>query len=430
MSVTIDHPPGAGLERIRFYPRQLISADDLNQEQAYHRAKLREHNRFLHGWGVVCGCDVQPAPETDKAWQVRICPGYVVTPQGDTVWIRSEVLFDLATCFLQSKDPCAFARPCPPVTRRALTQNVVYLAVRYTECSARPVRVAPAGCSCDDADCEYSRMRDGYEFCCLSTLPDTHNGTHYDCRHLLATDAIVPCPECPEDPWVVIATIQLPTSATTRISHIDPFADRRVLYSTAALHELAICVERVPTPTPTPSPEPIPTSAPTVAPTPAPTPTPTPIPTVAPTPVPTPVPGVIGIGSVSILSEAVDPVSLPMDTKAIVVAAETRPFGFEVRFVNGFVDQSSVVLDESLQVVDARRHPVGGSIDWPTRDVLRFLTDGFSRGTYKVGLLGDRPTGRLGPEPIVSDSGEPLDGDGNGIPEGNFVFDLTVAPGD
>jgi len=80
--------------------------------------------------------------------------------------------------------------------------------------------------------------------------------------------------------------------------------------------------------------------------------------------------------------------------------------------------------------VDARRRPVGGSVDWPASDVLRYTTDGFSRGAYKVALRGDRPTGRLQPEPIVSDSGEPLDGDGDGAPEGNFVFDITVAPGD
>src|SRR5215467_13182077 len=84
-----------GLERVRFFPRQLIGAEDLRLEQEYFRQKLRRHNRFLHGWGVVCGCEVKPAPTAEKPWRVRICPGYVLTPQGDEVMIGSEALFDL-----------------------------------------------------------------------------------------------------------------------------------------------------------------------------------------------------------------------------------------------------------------------------------------------------------------------------------------------
>ncbi len=246
MSTTMEHAQNGTLERLRFFPRQLISADDLNQEQAYHRAKLREHNRFLHGWGVVCGCDVQDAPEKDKPWQVRICPGYLLTPQGDSVWIRNEALFDLATCFLRSKDPCAFAQPCPPITRRTLKNNVVYLAVRYSECSTRPVRVAPAGCSCDEAECEYSRVVDAYEFCCLSELPATHRAAEDGCEKLFEVGTLIPCPDCPDDPWVVIATITLPASSTAQIADtdIDPFVDRRVLYSTAMLREVTLCLGR------------------------------------------------------------------------------------------------------------------------------------------------------------------------------------------
>ncbi len=51
---------GSGLlERVRYFPRQMITPADLTQAQDYMRAKLRRHNRMLHGWGVVCGCEVQ-----------------------------------------------------------------------------------------------------------------------------------------------------------------------------------------------------------------------------------------------------------------------------------------------------------------------------------------------------------------------------------
>jgi hypothetical protein len=232
----------ARLERVRFFPRQLIGADDLSQEQRYHRQKQRNHNRLLHGWGVVCGCDVRPAADPRKPWLLRICPGYVLTPQGDEISISAEVLFDVATCLTESDDPCAFSRPCPPVTRRAREQSTLYLAVRYVECQARPVRVAPVGCNCDDVDCEYSRIRDGYELCCLSELPKTHTAALPECETLCAPQTVLPCPECTDEPWVVLATITLPErDASITADEVDPLRDRRALYSTALLQELAFC---------------------------------------------------------------------------------------------------------------------------------------------------------------------------------------------
>ena len=237
-----------GLERVRFFPRQLIAADDLNQEQTYHRQRLRNHNRFLHGWGVVCGCDVQPTNDTTKRWQVRVCPGYVLTPQGDEVFIPTEALFDVATCITQSSDPCAFSRPCPPVGLKAKATQTLYLAVRYVECQARPVRVAPAGCGCDDADCEYSRIRDGYEFCCLAALPASHKEAPLDCDQLCKPTSVFPCPDCPDDGWVVLATLTVPELSTTQLTDVDPLADRHLLYSTAMIQQLSLCTCRAAAP--------------------------------------------------------------------------------------------------------------------------------------------------------------------------------------
>jgi hypothetical protein len=245
---------GTGLERMRFFPRQVIGAEDLRLEQDYFRQKLRRHNRFLHGWGVVCGCQVLPAPEGQKPWQLRICPGYLLTPQGDEILIGDQALFDLSTCFVQSHDPCAYARPCPPVTKPVdQERHTVYLAVRYLECQSRPVRVAPVGCGCDDADCEYSRIRDAYEFGCLDSLPGTHTPSPVTCEEL-CKGGVFPCPGCPDDPWVVLATIVTPAAASTALQPGDiSLADRRLLYSTAMLQQMALC-ECAPAPTPPPKP--------------------------------------------------------------------------------------------------------------------------------------------------------------------------------
>jgi hypothetical protein len=243
MATTMNPPAGqAGLERVRFFPGQILSADDMSLGSEWMLEKLRRHNRYLHGWGIVCGCDVKPPGRTEKPWLLHICPGYLITPQGDEILIASEATFDIAGCILASADPCAMARPCPPITRRAAASSqAVYLAVRYVDCNARPVRVAPVGCSCDDARCEYSRVREAYEFCCLDALPPSAGQKPYGCDHLCKGD-VLPCPDCPQEGWVVLATISLPaTTDTTVTADQINFTDRRLLYSSAMLREMAIC---------------------------------------------------------------------------------------------------------------------------------------------------------------------------------------------
>jgi len=47
--------PGLGkLERVKYFNRMLLTADDMRTDQDFVLQKLRRHNRFLHGWGVVC----------------------------------------------------------------------------------------------------------------------------------------------------------------------------------------------------------------------------------------------------------------------------------------------------------------------------------------------------------------------------------------
>src|SRR2546427_4104106 len=69
----------SGLERLRYFPRQLLTADDMRAEQEYVREKRRRHNRLLHGWGVVCGLEVVLDPQAGPR-AVSICPGYALGP--------------------------------------------------------------------------------------------------------------------------------------------------------------------------------------------------------------------------------------------------------------------------------------------------------------------------------------------------------------
>jgi PKD repeat protein len=104
-----DH--NTGLIRPHYFDRQQLTAADLNAEQQYFRERLRRHNRFLHGWGVVSGA---AATLSGTAGKIDIGEGYVVTPHGDEIYIPAgtqvDVGPDLNTCLGAAADPCTAVR--------------------------------------------------------------------------------------------------------------------------------------------------------------------------------------------------------------------------------------------------------------------------------------------------------------------------------
>ena len=254
--ITCEHA-GVALERVRYYPRQLMDSNTLTVAHDYHLHKARQHNRMLHGWGVVCGFEVKANPSEKNPMRVTVCPGYALSPQGDVIEINTSVNFDLASGVQTSPDPCANTMPCPPVGQTATgdEDRVYYLVVRYSECYSRPERVPPAGCGCDETACEYARIRDGFELKLLLDLPESHQrAAETDdawCREIKrwansddrGPAPIPPCPSCTEVPWVVLAGIRIPLEATSPITDQDiNYKGRRVLYSVTALQTMVRCV--------------------------------------------------------------------------------------------------------------------------------------------------------------------------------------------
>jgi hypothetical protein len=256
----------APLARLRYFPGQLMTAEDMRAEQDYFRMKLRRHNRFLHGWGVSCGLEVRlpqgnlaehPGSLTNlnsgpgggsKLW---VCPGYAVSPQGDDIVVPEPVSIDIASGE-QQPDPCCEPWPCPPVTGVAANQQGrtrLWLAIRAAECLTRPVRIpATAVCGCDANACDYSRIRESFELKVLRALPKFHSDTKaadetwraqlQGWRQTGGGQAmpVPPCPPCTDEPWVVLATLIVQATAQRSLDIVGiSTVDRRVLLSTSAL---------------------------------------------------------------------------------------------------------------------------------------------------------------------------------------------------
>jgi hypothetical protein len=231
-----------GLERLRYFPRQLLTADDMRVEQDYFREKQRRHNRFLHGWGVVCGLLVQPNP-TAGPLVVTVCPGYALGPCGDEIYVPDPVDFDLTPITQQLAQPsCA-----NPGMAAAFTETgLLSLVIRYAECQTRPVRTLPAGCACDDSACEFSRIRDGFEIRCIAQrtvsdkqAPPTLCEINGDITHQLP-----PMPAAPSSDWVQLASIQLVGGGAGKPNKLDAQSInnnmRRLVFSTAQIQQQVI----------------------------------------------------------------------------------------------------------------------------------------------------------------------------------------------
>ncbi len=236
-------------ERPRYFPRQLVTAEDMMLEQEYFRNRMRLHNRLLHGWGVVCGLQVAPVAKKDgtgglEPWKVKICPGAAIGPYGDDIMAPCEVEIDLRQDSISgsSIEPCGAIGDvwCSDVWLDRSEDRILYLAIKYAEVPARPVHVQPAGCGCDDLPCEFSRLLDGYVIKVLtaeehrplaldrSKLPDW--------RALFGIPTASPpqegspnpsCWPCPDHPWVTLAGIRV--DADGKITLIDNCGPRRLV---------------------------------------------------------------------------------------------------------------------------------------------------------------------------------------------------------
>ena len=242
-----------GLERTRFFARQLVGPDDLTQDQTYFREKSRRHNRLLHGWGIVCGAGVKKG---SGDCEVVVQQGYVLGPYGDEIVIDHEVTLDICkedptgAAF----DPCGGVDPwCVDVSVQRPAGQTLYLAVRYADCDTRPVRVTACGCGCDDAECEYSRTRDSFELKVLTRLPDNYSkaaqaaelaglslgssrigslmsayGNYLPAEEWLQVLELFSafaclgggrsCPPCPASPWVILADLEVDASGTVTVA--------------------------------------------------------------------------------------------------------------------------------------------------------------------------------------------------------------------
>ena len=187
----------------------LLSARDLNEEQGYRLNRLRRHNRFLHGTGIVCGLGVFAAPVRQRPWSVVVCPGYAVGPCGDEIEVAVRVTVDIRN-FLWSR----------PVAN-GVEMRVAFVCLRYAgeEAPAGCEHLCDCGCGCTPHEEDLgTRLHDGYA---IEIVWSFQPGVvQWDlCKGIPS-----PCPALVTSPYVILAAVRLPASESTPLSPQDIFA--------------------------------------------------------------------------------------------------------------------------------------------------------------------------------------------------------------
>jgi alkylhydroperoxidase family enzyme len=133
---TAEHTPSGGLMRVNYFQGQMLGVDEFVTEQHYVRARLRRHNRYTLGTGIVSGMAVL-VDGARGAQTVTIAPGLAIDARGEEVEITTAV-----------------ALPLPDKGEALLVQ------INYAERLTRPVPVAthPG----ETADTQPSRVEETY----------------------------------------------------------------------------------------------------------------------------------------------------------------------------------------------------------------------------------------------------------------------------
>jgi hypothetical protein len=126
------------LERNRYFTGKYMTARDFAGEQEYFLSRHREHNRLLHGWGVVCGLRVvrHPNPECAERWVV-VRAGVALDCRGRELVLCHDTPLEL-----------------PP------RETPFLIALRYGEEEVEPVPALFAEGACDPARREANRVRE------------------------------------------------------------------------------------------------------------------------------------------------------------------------------------------------------------------------------------------------------------------------------
>jgi hypothetical protein len=146
---------------LNYHFGMLLGVDDFTTEQRYHHGKMRLHNAWLHGAGVVWGFDVKLDPGQDE---IRVKPGLAWAGPGHALHLDADSCVNVVHWYLAHKDDPDFTETTTP-TGVSFDARV---EVRFKSCLTRQVPALLDTCTVGETGTAYSRI---FETIDLRLLP-------------------------------------------------------------------------------------------------------------------------------------------------------------------------------------------------------------------------------------------------------------------
>jgi len=215
--------------RNHYYHGKLLDAGLFSLEQRYFNSKRALINRFVVGYGVVCGLDLYLLDTHD---QVIVTPGLAIDKWGREIVVP---------------------KPSAPIRLRRLPnapheeEEWVYLCLTYHECESDPKPVLTADCP-ETGPCAPDVIQERYQ---ILVRPGRVPEPPHECTlHEAITTQGIKFPELalwvsqecaapPADPCIPLGDIFIPEDG--RIHQDDVHVDHRpIVYSNDMLYELIL----------------------------------------------------------------------------------------------------------------------------------------------------------------------------------------------
>jgi hypothetical protein len=138
---------------LRIHFGMLLGVDDFETEAAYHRGKMRLHNAWLHGHGVVWGLNVSA---DTASGEIRVERGLAQDLAGHELHLDAQACVSVGTWFDAHRNDAGF------VFQETNNGNTVsfnaHVAMRFRACQARQVPALSDPCGGSQTSTAYSRV--------------------------------------------------------------------------------------------------------------------------------------------------------------------------------------------------------------------------------------------------------------------------------
>ncbi|HEX5703550.1 MAG TPA: hypothetical protein VFX97_10165 [Pyrinomonadaceae bacterium] len=217
--------PLSPFDSLKYHFGMLLGVDDFETEQAYHRAKMRLHNAWLHRQGVVWGYGV--GVENDRG-EIRVKAGLALDAAGRELHLDEDHCVNVAEWFDKHKGDPGF-----DLVRDAFDVHVV---ICFKACLDRQVPALLQPCDNGGTGTTYSRIHETVEIRLLPALAGDRAEPYRRLRILFGIEEPQPLDQATFDQ--LAAATELRPEDKQRLDTAK--ADRQVLTSIDEIEALGV----------------------------------------------------------------------------------------------------------------------------------------------------------------------------------------------